>query len=162
LAENAIVEIYTDGACSGNPGPGGWAALMLFGAHEKVISGGFRRTTNNRMELMAVIEGLKSLNRPCTVTIHSDSKLITDAYNQKWINSWLKHNWKKGPRKKDPVKNKDLWIEMVSLTDFHNVKFNWIKGHAGIEGNEIADQAAVKAAATPNLPADEVYEQENS
>lgn len=161
MEESNNVEIYTDGACSGNPGPGGWAALLIFGPHEKIISGGYRRTTNNRMELKAVIEGLKTLKRVCSVTIHSDSKLITDAYNQSWIKSWVKNNWKKGPKKKDPVKNKDLWIELVSLTDYHAVRFNWIKGHAGIRGNEIADKEAVKASLATNLPTDEVYEAEN-
>ena len=161
MEESNNVEIYTDGACSGNPGPGGWAALLIFGPHQKIISGGYRRTTNNRMELKAVIEGLKNLKRVCDVTIHSDSKLITDAYNQAWIKSWVKNNWKKGPKKKDPVKNKDLWIELVSLTDYHSVRFNWIKGHAGIEGNEIADKEAVKASLAADLPTDEVYEAEN-
>lgn len=161
MEESNNVDIYTDGACSGNPGPGGWAALLIFGPHQKVISGGYRRTTNNRMELKAVIEALKTLKRVCNVTIHSDSKLITDAYNQGWIKSWVKNNWKKGPKKKDPVKNKDLWIELVSLTEYHKVTFNWIKGHAGIEGNEIADKEAVKASLATNLASDEVYEAEN-
>ena len=157
-----IVTIYTDGACSGNPGPGGWAALLLFGDRKKLISDGVRLSTNNRMELMAVIGGLKALTRPCQVEIKSDSKLITDAFNQRWIVNWESHNWKKGPRKRDPVKNKDLWIDLLSLTKVHDVKFTWVKAHSGIAQNEIVDKQAVKESMRSNLPIDEVFEEENS
>lgn len=152
------VVIYTDGACSGNPGPGGWASLLMYGDHKKLISGGYRKTTNNRMEIRAVIEGLKLLSRPCNVEIYSDSKLVTDSYNQNWIFNWESNNWKKGPRKKDPVKNKDLWLELLSLTRIHKVNFIWVKAHSGIEENEIVDKEAVEAASALDLPIDEMYE----
>jgi ribonuclease HI len=155
------VTIYTDGACSGNPGPGGWAALLMLGDHKKLISGGYRYTTNNRMELQAVIEGLKTLKRQCQVEIKSDSKLITDSFNKKWIDNWSNHNWKKGPKKKDPVKNKDLWIELLSLTKTHEVVFTWVKAHSGIEENEIVDKEAVVQSLSSGLPVDEVYEHDN-
>lgn len=157
-----IVKIYTDGACSGNPGPGGWAALLLFRDEKKLISGGFKRTTNNRMELRAVIEGLTTLKRPCQVEVFSDSKLITDAFNQHWIDSWSENNWKKGPRKKDPVKNKDLWLDLLSLTKVHRVKFTWVKAHSGITHNETVDKEAVRQSLKKELPIDEVFEHETS
>lgn len=156
------VEIYTDGACSGNPGPGGWAGLLIYGNHKKLISSGFRLTTNNRMEIVAVIESLKSLKKPCGVVIKTDSKLIVDAFQKGWIDNWLSNNWKKGPRLKDPVKNKDLWNELYSLTQIHSVKFMWIKAHSGIEGNEIVDKKAVEESLKNDLPIDEVYELENT
>lgn len=152
------VVMYTDGACSGNPGPGGWAAKLIYGSHSKIISGGYRLTTNNRMELMAIIEGLKALNSSCKVSIYSDSKLITDAFNQGWLDNWQKNNWKKGPKLKDPVKNSDLWLNLSSLARIHELRFTWVKAHAGNPDNEEVDAAAVEAAKSGELVIDEVYE----
>lgn len=135
------VILYTDGACSGNPGPGGYCAILKAGDHEKYISGSEQDTTNNRMELIAVIEGLKALKRPCDVTVVSDSKYVCDAINQSWLINWQKKNWKKSDGK--PVLNPELWKELVSLLDIHKVSFNWIKGHAGHPYNEKCDEIAV-------------------
>ncbi|MBE6790799.1 MAG: ribonuclease HI [Ruminococcaceae bacterium] len=135
------VFLYTDGACSGNPGPGGYCAILKFGEHEKVISGAEKETTNNRMELSAVIEGLKALTRPCEVTVVSDSKYVCDAINQGWLRSWEKKNWKKADGK--PVLNPLLWQELNSLLKIHKVSFEWIKGHAGHPFNERCDRIAV-------------------
>lgn len=135
------VFLYTDGACSGNPGPGGYCAILKFGEHEKVISGAEKETTNNRMELSAVIEGLKALTRPCEVKVVSDSKYVCDAINQGWLRSWEKKNWKKADGK--PVLNPLLWQELNSLLKIHKVSFEWIKGHAGHPFNERCDKIAV-------------------
>lgn len=135
------VIIYTDGACSGNPGPGGYCAILRYGEHEKIISGAEKETTNNRMELSAVITGLNALTRPCHVTIVSDSKYVCDAINQGWLESWQKRNWKKADGK--PVLNPQLWQELQSLLEIHNVTFEWIKGHAGHPFNERCDEIAV-------------------
>ncbi len=136
------VMLYTDGACSGNPGPGGYCAILIFGPHKKVISGSERNTTNNRMELSAVIEGLKALTRSCEVTVVSDSKYVCDAINQKWLNSWKNKSWKKSDGK--PVLNPELWKELDSLLSKHIVTFQWIKGHAGHPYNEECDRIAVE------------------
>lgn len=135
------VIIYTDGACSGNPGPGGYCAILKAGEYEKQISGHEKKTTNNRMELIAVIEGLKALKRPCDVTVVSDSKYVCDAINQNWLKNWQNKNWKKSDGK--PVLNPELWKELVSLLEIHKVSFNWIKGHAGHPYNEKCDEIAV-------------------
>lgn len=135
------VIIYTDGACSGNPGPGGYCAILKAGEYEKHISGHEKKTTNNRMELIAVIEGLKALKRPCDVTVVSDSKYVCDAINQNWLKNWKNKNWKKSDGK--PVLNPELWKELVSLLEIHKVSFNWIKGHAGHPYNEKCDEIAV-------------------
>ena len=137
------VEIYTDGACTGNPGKGGFGAVLIYNGNEKQISRGYRKTTNNRMELMAAIEALKLLKEPCNVELYSDSKYLTDAINQKWLASWQKNGWKKSDKK--PVLNADLWGEIVRLTDIHNVTFIWVKGHAGHKYNELCDTLAVDA-----------------
>ena len=137
------VEIYTDGACTGNPGKGGYGAVLIYNGNEKRISRRFRKTTNNRMELMAAIESLQLLKEPCNVTLYSDSKYLTDAINQKWLDSWQKNGWKKSDRKE--VLNTDLWQELVKLTSVHNVTFVWVKGHAGDTYNEICDAMAVDA-----------------
>ena len=137
------VEIYTDGACTGNPGKGGFGAVLIYNGNEKQISRGYRKTTNNRMELMAAIEALKLLKEPCNVELYSDSKYLTDAINQKWLVSWQKNGWKKSDKK--PVLNADLWGEIVRLTDIHNVTFIWVKGHAGHKYNELCDTLAVDA-----------------
>jgi len=145
--------IYTDGGCEGNPGPGGYGAVLMFGKHRKEISGGFRLTTNNRMELTAVIEALKALKEPCKVSLYSDSKYIVNAMTQGWIQKWIKKRWKK-------VKNPDLWKQLVELTEIHHVQFNWVKGHSGVPENERCDQLAVATSRLPNLPPDIVYESE--
>lgn len=134
------VEIYTDGACSGNPGPGGWAAILSFKGRAKEISGGEDSTTNNRMELQGVIEGLKQLNRPCRVMIHSDSSYVVNAFNLGWLESWQKRGWKNSA--KNPVANQDLWQELLTLTAEHDVRFIKVKGHADDEMNNRADELA--------------------
>lgn len=134
--------LYTDGACSGNPGPGGYCAILKYGEHLRYISGSDKQTTNNRMELQAVIEGLKVLKRPCEVTVISDSKYVCDAINSKWLSSWIKKGWKKSDGK--PVLNVELWQELNQLLQTHSVTFEWIKGHAGHPYNEECDSIAVR------------------
>lgn len=138
--ENIV--LYTDGACSGNPGPGGYCAILQFGEHIRYISGSDESTTNNRMELTAVIEGLKALKRPCNVKVISDSKYVCDAINCNWLNSWKNKDWKKGDGK--TVANPELWKELANLLQLHSVSFEWIKGHAGHHYNEECDKIAVK------------------
>ena len=135
------VTIYTDGACSGNPGPGGWGAILMLGENRKEISSGSENTTNNIMELTAVIEALKILKRPCKVNIYSDSAYVVNAFLQKWIYGWMKKGWKTAGG--DPVKNKELWQELYSLTKTHDVTFNKVKGHADHEFNNRCDEMAV-------------------
>ena len=135
------VEIYTDGACSGNPGPGGWGAVLIYNGVEKQLSGSEKETTNNRMELSAVIVALKALKEPCKVTLTTDSKYVCDAINKGWLNSWQKNSWKKADKK--PVLNIDLWQELLPLLDKHRVEFIWVKGHNGHKYNEICDKLAV-------------------
>lgn len=135
------VQIYTDGACKGNPGAGGWGAVLVYGNYEKDISGGEENTTNNRMELTAVIEALKLLKEPCNVTLTTDSKYVCEAINQGWLNSWINNNWRKADKK--PVLNVDLWQELLPLLETHNVTFIWVKGHNGHKYNEICDKLAV-------------------
>ena len=136
------VEIFTDGACSGNPGPGGWGAVLRCGTAEKELSGGEKSTTNNRMELTAVISALSALKQRCTVTICSDSKYVIDAVTKGWAKSWQKNNWIKSDKK--PALNADLWERLLGLLDQHDVSFVWIKGHAGHPENERCDQMAVE------------------
>ncbi len=136
------VEIFTDGACSGNPGPGGWGAVLRCGSAEKELSGGEKSTTNNRMELTAVISALSALKQRCTVTICSDSKYVIDAVTKGWAKSWQKNNWIKSDKK--PALNADLWERLLGLLDQHDVSFVWIKGHAGHPENERCDQMAVE------------------
>ena len=135
------ITIYTDGACSGNPGPGGWGAILMFGNIKKEISGGSANTTNNIMELTAVIQALKLLKRPCKVNLYSDSAYVINAFEQKWIYGWLKNNWRTS--NKEPVKNKELWEELYSLTKIHDVKFIKVKGHSTNEYNNRCDELAV-------------------
>lgn len=134
------VQIYTDGACSGNPGMGGWGAVLLHGNKKKEISGGKDVTTNNQMELTAVIEGLKALKKQCKVEIYSDSAYVINAFEQNWIENWQKNNWKNS-QKKD-VLNKELWQELYSLVNFHKVSFHKVKGHSGNFYNERCDELA--------------------
>ena len=135
------VILYTDGACSGNPGPGGWGTVLRCNGKEKELSGGEAQTTNNRMELTAVIEGLKALNRPCDVKLTTDSKYVGDAIKLGWAKSWRANGWKKSDKK--PALNADLWEELLNLLDIHNVEIIWVKGHAGHPENERCDTLAV-------------------
>ena len=138
------VIIYTDGACSGNPGPGGWGALLRFNEKEKELSGGAAHTTNNLMEMMAVIEAIRAVKRPCLLKIHSDSALIINAMTKGWIESWQSRGWKKADKK--PVENQDLWMELLNVIGAHQVEWIKVKGHSGIPDNERVDELAVEAA----------------
>ncbi|VAV87253.1 Ribonuclease HI [hydrothermal vent metagenome] len=133
------VVIYTDGACSGNPGPGGWGAILQFGDREKEMSGGEKETTNNRMELMAAISALEALNRPCSVFLYTDSSYVKDGIT-KWIHGWQKNGWKTASRK--PVKNTEHWQRLLTALKSHDVSWHWVKGHAGHPENERADELA--------------------
>ena len=134
------VTIYTDGACSGNPGPGGYGVVMLHGEHRKELSGGEAQTTNNRMEIMGVIIGLETLTRPCEVDLYSDSRYVVDAIDKGWVTRWQQNNWMRN--KKDPALNVDLWERLLPLLSKHKVTFNWVKGHAGHIENERCDELA--------------------
>lgn len=153
------VVIYTDGAARGNPdGPGGYGTILQFvdskgTLHEREYSAGYKKTTNNRMELMAAIVGLEALNRPCDVELYSDSKYLTDAFNQQWIDGWVKKGWKRG--KNEPVKNVDLWQRLLKAKEPHHVSFIWVKGHAGHPENERCDRLATSAADGSELLDDE-------
>lgn len=133
------VNIYTDGACRGNPGAGGWGAVLVYGIHEREMSGGEPMTTNNRMELLGAITALEALKEPCEVTLTSDSKYLTDAFLLGWIDSWRESGWRRG---KDELKNPDLWERLYNLTKIHKVEFVWVRGHAGHEYNERCDRLA--------------------
>jgi len=150
------VLIYTDGACSGNPGPGGYGALLKYGSHTRELSGGYRLTTNNRMELMAIIKGLEALKKPCRVDLYSDSRYVVDALNKGWLDKWVKNNWVKGDR--EPVKNIDLWKVILELSRKHNITWNWVKGHSANQYNERCDQLAVEAYKVQNLAPDRGYQ----
>ena len=134
------IELYTDGACSGNPGPGGWGAVLVYKGIEKELSGFESETTNNRMELTAVIEGLKALKEPCEVALTTDSKYVADALINGWAESWQKNGWKKGDKK--PALNPDLWEELLALCGIHKLEITWVKGHAGHPFNERCDALA--------------------
>ena len=136
------VDIFTDGACSGNPGPGGWGAILRYNGIEKELSGGEKETTNNRMELTAVIEALKKLKEPCNVTLTTDSKYVADGLSKGWAKGWKKNGWKKADKK--PALNPDLWDELLTLYHTHNVSIVWVKGHASHPENERCDALAVK------------------
>lgn len=135
------VELFTDGACSGNPGPGGWGAILRFGTKEKELSGGAADTTNNRMELTAVIEGLLALKESCDVILTTDSRYVADGLTKGWAANWKKNGWRKADKK--PALNPDLWDELLRLCEIHNLTINWIKGHAGHSENERCDALAV-------------------
>lgn len=135
------VYIFSDGACSGNPGPGGYGVILRYEGREKELSGGEVETTNNRMELMGVITGLEALRYPCRVILQTDSKYVVDSVTKGWARGWRKNGWKKGD--KSPALNVDLWERLLNLLDIHEVEFNWIKGHAGHEENERCDRLAV-------------------
>ena len=150
------VVIYTDGACQGNPGPGGYGVVMLYNGHRKELSGGFRLTTNNRMELFAAIAGLRALNSTCSVKLYSDSQYVVNAIQQGWAERWRANGWMRS--KKTEAVNPDLWEQLLTLCQRHEVEFVWIRGHSGNKENERCDQLAVTAAQQPNLPSDEDYE----
>ena len=135
------VTIYTDGACSGNPGPGGWGAILEWNGVEKELSGGENPTTNNRMELLAVISALEKLNQSCIVELYSDSKYVIDALTKGWLTSWIKNGWRKADKK--PVLNVDLWQRLLPLLEKHEMRYHWVKGHAENEKNNRCDQMAV-------------------
>lgn len=141
--EKTKITIYTDGACSGNPGPGGYAAILMLNDNKKEIFGAEKETTNNRMELRAAIEGLKALKRPCQVTLYSDSAYLVNAYNSNWVEGWKKKNWRNSSGEK--VKNMDLWKELEELREIHDITFIKVKGHADNEFNNRCDKLAVAA-----------------
>ncbi|HMD68175.1 MAG TPA: ribonuclease HI [Chitinivibrionales bacterium] len=146
------ITLYTDGACSGNPGPGGWGAILSYNGREKELSAGFADTTNNRMELMAVICGLLSLKEQCRVTVVSDSKYVVDAMRNGWAAKWRANGWKRN--KREAALNPDLWQRLLDLCAKHEVTFTWVNGHAGHPQNERCDRLAVEAASMPGLPRD--------
>ena len=158
MEKHMKVTIYTDGAARGNPdGPGGYGTVIHFvdskgELHVREFSAGYKKTTNNRMELMAAIVGLEALTKPCDVELISDSKYLVDAFNQKWIDGWIKKGWKRG--KNEPVKNVDLWQRLLKAKEPHNVTFTWVKGHAGHDMNERCDELATTAADGDNLLTD--------
>ena len=152
--EKLFVELYTDGACSGNPGAGGYGTVLRYKDktgtyHQKELTAGYKLTTNNRMELLAVIVGLEALKKPCDVTVYSDSKYVVDAFNNKWIESWIAKGWKTAG--KSPVKNVELWKRLLEAKKQHDVEFIWVKGNAGHEYNERCDTLAVTASKKENL-----------
>ena len=155
MSEDSHIIIYTDGACHGNPGPGGYAAILTSGKNQKELSGGFNKTTNNRMELMAAIKGLESLKDPCDVTLYSDSQYLVKSMTQGWVQKWQANGWKRN--KKDPALNVDLWKQILDLCAKHEVSFEWTKGHAGHPENERCDLLANQAAERADLPEDKIY-----
>lgn len=146
------ITLFTDGACSGNPGPGGYGAILKYGHDTKELSGGYRNTTNNRMELMAVIAGLSQLKEPCKVCVVTDSRYVVDAVEKGWLARWASNHWMRN--KKEKALNVDLWKRLLRLLDTHDVSFTWIRGHSGHPENERCDRLAVSAAATPQLQDD--------
>ncbi|SNR98009.1 RNase HI [Humidesulfovibrio mexicanus] len=153
MTELPRVTIYTDGSCLGNPGPGGYAAVLLSGPHRKELAQGFSGTTNNRMEIMAVIAGLESLKTRSAVEIVTDSQYVKKAFTDRWLAGWQKNGWKTAA--KQPVKNQDLWKRLVPLIEAHEVKWRWVRGHSGDPENERCDQLARGAASGRNLPPDQ-------
>ena len=136
------IQIFTDGACSGNPGPGGWGAILRYKAHEKELSGGEAETTNNRMEMTALLEALRQLKEPCAIDLYSDSKYVIDSLQKGWAKGWRARGWKKAD--KSPALNSDLWARLLDLSEAHTIHYNWIKGHAGHPENERCDRLAVE------------------
>ncbi|HVZ39470.1 MAG TPA: ribonuclease HI [Candidatus Kapabacteria bacterium] len=155
MAEQSDVTIYTDGACSGNPGPGGYGVVLLAGGKRLELSEGYRRTTNNRMELLAVIAALERLNRPCSVRIYSDSQYVVDSVTKRWVYSWQRNNWRKADKK--PALNVDLWKRLLPLLEKHNVEFKWVRGHNNNIENERCDELAVAASLGTDLKVDEGF-----
>jgi ribonuclease HI len=149
------VTVYTDGACLGNPGPGGYGAILLHGDKRKELSGGYARTTNNRMEIMACIAALEALRKPCHVTLYSDSQYVVNAMEQGWAARWKARGWKRTGN--ETAVNPDLWERLLALCSLHQVDFRWVRGHNGNRENERCDRLAVSAAALPGLPPDSGY-----
>jgi ribonuclease HI len=156
--EQKHIEIFTDGACTGNPGPGGYGVIVTQGGESKELSGGFRRTTNNRMELIAAIVGLQALESPSKVTLYTDSQYLANGISKGWAKKWRSNNWMRTP--KDPAINPDLWATLLDLCDWHQVTFQWVRGHAGHTENERCDRLSVAAAGGRDLPPDHVYEKQ--
>jgi len=154
------IEIYTDGACSGNPGPGGYGAVLIYGEHRKELSNGFARTTNNRMEIYAAVAGLEALKEPCEVILYSDSAYLVNANRKNWISRWQRNGWRKVDRK--PVLNADLWKRLTAALNDHKTEFVWVKGHAANPHNNRCDELARTAATKKNLPEDSGYEPEET
>ena len=150
------VTIYTDGACKGNPGPGAYGVVMMFGEHRKEVSAGYQLTTNNRMELLAAITALELLQQPCKVDLHSDSKYLVQAINDNWIAGWQKKGWVNS--KKEPVKNQDLWRRLLTVMEPHQISWHWVKGHAGNVENERCDELANEAVVGEKLLEDEGFD----
>lgn len=155
MPDASDVVIYTDGACSGNPGPGGFGVVMMYGGTRRELSQGFRRTTNNRMELLAVITALETLTRPCKVTVYSDSEYVVNAITKGWLRSWQARGWRKADKK--PVLNPDLWQRLVPLLAKHEVEFKWVRGHNNNVENERSDVLAVAATQAAELMVDEGF-----
>lgn len=153
------ITIYTDGSAIGNPGSGGYGVILRYGEHIRELSGGFRRTTNNRMEILAAIEGLRALKEPCLVTLYSDSQYLVDAIGKGWVKRWQSKGWMR--TKNERALNVDLWLQLLPLLEKHDVTFVWVRGHVGNPDNERCDTLARQAAAQENLPPDEVYEVEH-
>jgi ribonuclease HI len=151
------VTIYTDGACLGNPGPGGYGVVLLYNGHRKELSGGYRCTTNNRMEILAAIVGLRALKQGCKVTLYSDSRYVVDAITLGWAERWKRSGWIRNKAKEKAI-NPDLWEELLDLCAKHEVEFKWVRGHSGVKENERADRLSVEAAQKPNLPPDPGYD----
>jgi ribonuclease HI len=149
------VTIYTDGACLGNPGPGGYGAILFYQGHRKELSGGYRKTTNNRMEIMAAIVGLEALKEKCQATLYSDSEYLVKAMSRGWAQRWRANGWKRN--KREQALNPDLWERLLRLCEHHEVQFRWVKGHAGSPENTRCDELAMQAAREPNLPRDDGY-----
>ena len=156
MASKKHVTVYTDGACIGNPGPGGYGMVLICGEKRRELSGGFRHTTNNRMELMGPIEALDALKQSCRVTLHSDSKYVVDAIEKGWARRWRDNEWMRNKRQK--AVNPDLWGMLLDLCDKHEVQFRWVRGHADDPDNERCDQLASEAALRKDLPMDKGYE----
>jgi ribonuclease HI len=155
MEEFKHVTVYTDGACLGNPGPGGYGVILLYQGHKRELSGGYLKTTNNRMEIMAAIVGLEALKEKCSVTLCSDSEYLVKAMSKGWVQRWQANGWKRN--KREQALNPDLWKRLLQLSEYHDVKFSWVKGHAGSLENIRCDELAMHAAQQPNLPVDKGY-----
>ena len=149
------VTLYTDGGCINNPGPGGYGVVLIYDSHRKELSGGFRKTTNNRMEIFAAIAGLEALKEPCRVTLVSDSQYLVYAIQKGWARKWQANGWRRNSR--EPAINPDLWEKLLKLCEIHEVQFRWVRGHAGHTENERCDDLAKSAARSPNLAVDPGY-----
>ena len=156
MASKKHILIYTDGACTGNPGPGGYGVVLIYGEHRRELSGGYRRTTNNRMELMGPIKGLEALNQSCLVTLYSDSQYVVEGIEKGWAKRWRGNGWMRN--KREQAVNPDLWGRLLDLCETHEVEFRWVRGHSGDVENERCDRLAVQAAHQKDLTTDEGYE----